>query len=238
MPAPGDDAVFGDIVWPDYRNLGMTSFERFINADDPSTYAQTYRQLQGLLHDVPYVFNGDTLAYMASGDPVNPQPGDDLDMFPADRRMLAGSGPFDFRPGDSQYVFIKYAVGQGSDHLESITRLKAILNDTSKVPTGMEPGPGSTLPERFVLSQNYPNPFNPSTVIAYELPRRSTVTLTIYNILGQEVRTLVDREQPAGRHQVTWDGHNGSGGEVASGVYLYRLTAGDQVKSRKMVLVR
>jgi flagellar hook assembly protein FlgD len=86
---------------------------------------------------------------------------------------------------------------------------------------------------------NYPNPFNPSTTIAYQLPNDGTfVHLTIYNILGQAVRTLVNMKQNAGSYQTVWDGKNDAGIAVPSGVYIYQLTSGDFVKARKLMLVR
>lgn len=81
------------------------------------------------------------------------------------------------------------------------------------------------LPKEFALSQNYPNPFNPSTIIKYALPVDSRVTVEIYNIIGQRVRTLVADTQPAGYHVATWDGLNGSGHQLASGVYFLNMTA-------------
>ncbi len=93
-------------------------------------------------------------------------------------------------------------------------------------------------PKPIILRQNYPNPFNPSTVISYQLAVSSEVTLKIYNLLGQEVRTLVSGRQNAGVHSVTWDGRNEGGESVASGIYLYRLVAGGKVLTRKMTLVK
>jgi parallel beta-helix repeat protein len=107
--------------------------------------------------------------------------------------------------------------------------------------------PGSTvdvksdrnpLPWQFTLDQNYPNPFNPSTVIEYTLPRAGNVTISIYNLLGQVVRKLVDEPQAAGNHQVTWDGNDDSGVSMSSGVYFYRLEAGYLLATKKMVLVK
>ncbi|MCB2229824.1 right-handed parallel beta-helix repeat-containing protein [bacterium] len=94
------------------------------------------------------------------------------------------------------------------------------------------------LPYRFELSQNYPNPFNPVTTIEYSLPERSHVTIEVYNILGQTVRTLVDREISAGTYRTVWDGTTGSGRRVASGVYLYRFKAGDHIETKKMLLLK
>ncbi|MBN2411433.1 Ig-like domain-containing protein [candidate division KSB1 bacterium] len=94
------------------------------------------------------------------------------------------------------------------------------------------------VPSTFDLSQNFPNPFNPTTSIRFELPRNSDVTLEVYNIMGQMVRQLVDSKIEAGYHTVNWDGTNESGVRVGSGVYYYRLVAGDFVNIKKMVLLK
>jgi len=98
--------------------------------------------------------------------------------------------------------------------------------------TSVSEGPRN-IPIVFTLAQNYPNPFNPSTTIRYALPERSHVTLTVFNTLGQQVVTLVGGEVEAGYHEVTFDAS-----EFASGVYLYRLTTGDYVQTRKFVVLR
>ncbi len=89
------------------------------------------------------------------------------------------------------------------------------------------------------LTQNYPNPFNPTTTISYSLANRAHVQLKVYNVSGQLVRTLVDQVQtPAQVAPITWDGTNNAGTQVSSGVYFYRLVAGDFVRTRKMVLLK
>jgi hypothetical protein len=98
--------------------------------------------------------------------------------------------------------------------------------------TSITPEPNS-LPTGFFLSQNYPNPFNPSTTIQFALPKASLVMLKIYNVLGQEVATLVNEELKIGAYRVNWDGAN-----VPSGVYFYRLQAGDFVETKKLLLLR
>ncbi|NIR64214.1 MAG: T9SS type A sorting domain-containing protein [candidate division Zixibacteria bacterium] len=98
--------------------------------------------------------------------------------------------------------------------------------------------PTTNKPNQFILSQNYPNPFNPETIIRYQLPTNSKVQLTIYNLLGQKVRTLVNDKQQNGIYEVIWDGRNEFGQEVSSGIYIYRLKIDNQVASRKMVLLR
>jgi hypothetical protein len=108
----------------------------------------------------------------------------------------------------------------------------------SDQPVGVEEENIGALPLTFELKQNYPNPFNPSTVIAYQLPQNEMVTLEIFNALGQKVRTLVNETKDAGQYEITWDGKNTSGNQLSSGIYLYRLNAGNYVKVMKMVLLR
>jgi len=99
-------------------------------------------------------------------------------------------------------------------------------------------GDGDASPSEFSLSDNYPDPFNPKTNIAYLVPRACQVRLEVFNVLGQKIRTLVDEDQTAGNREVSWDGRNQTGEEVASGVYFYRLKAEDFVETKKMVLMR
>ncbi len=93
-------------------------------------------------------------------------------------------------------------------------------------------------PETYALFQNYPNPFNPSTTIEFALSSASNVTLEIFNIVGQKVRTLVSERMIAGGYQAVWDGRDNRGTTVGTGVYIYRLTANDFVQTRKMLLVK
>jgi len=94
------------------------------------------------------------------------------------------------------------------------------------------------LPTAFELSQNYPNPFNPTTKITYALPQNSYVSIKVYDMLGREVRSLVNNEMLAGNHSVDWNGENNSGFKVASGTYVYRITAGSFVAVKKMILIK
>jgi glucuronoarabinoxylan endo-1,4-beta-xylanase len=88
-------------------------------------------------------------------------------------------------------------------------------------------------PLNFNLRQNYPNPFNPTTTISYQLPAVSFVSLKVFNVLGQEVATLVDESRQAGTHKVQWDALG-----MPSGMYLYRLQAGTFLQTRKLVILR
>ncbi|MDO8550962.1 MAG: T9SS type A sorting domain-containing protein [Ignavibacteria bacterium] len=102
-------------------------------------------------------------------------------------------------------------------------------------PTGVE---NEFIPVTHNLFQNYPNPFNPSTVISYSLPNVSYVSLKIYDILGREVKTLVNSEQNIGIHNIQWNGDNNYGNKVSSGIYLYKIEAGNFIMTKKMLLLK
>ncbi|MSS73053.1 MAG: T9SS type A sorting domain-containing protein, partial [Candidatus Latescibacteria bacterium] len=103
---------------------------------------------------------------------------------------------------------------------------------------GEETGTPEIVPEAFGMDQNYPNPFNPSTTIRYALPKAANVTLVIYNILGQQIRTLLNGAQAAGYHTVVWDGRDEVGRTTATGMYIYRFQAGVFVQTRKMLFAK
>jgi hypothetical protein len=96
----------------------------------------------------------------------------------------------------------------------------------------------SDIPRDFELKQNYPNPFNPTTIIGYYLPRTSAVRLDIYDILGRDIKTVDAGTKKSGYQQVIWDGTDRDGNAVASGIYFYRLQAGEYTATRKMQLLK
>ncbi|MFC1552522.1 T9SS type A sorting domain-containing protein [Candidatus Latescibacterota bacterium] len=96
----------------------------------------------------------------------------------------------------------------------------------------------SSLPTTVKLSLNYPNPFNPATTIGYDVPSQSRIIITIYSVLGQPVRTLVDDTREAGSYRVTWDGTDRFGTPVSMGVYFYRIQAGHYSETKKMLLLK
>jgi predicted small secreted protein len=96
----------------------------------------------------------------------------------------------------------------------------------------------STLPQQFDLAQNFPNPFNPTTTIRYALPKDVSVQLEVFNLLGQRVKVLTNGYQSAGFKTIVWDGSDQYGNAVSSGIYIYRLTAGEFTKTRKMMLMK
>lgn len=94
------------------------------------------------------------------------------------------------------------------------------------------------LPLTYSIKQNYPNPFNPSTTIKYSVPNATYVTIKVYNMLGQEVKTLVNKDVAPGRFSVIWNGDNNYGSKVSSGTYIYQIVAGDFVQTKKMILLK
>lgn len=139
--------------------------------------------------------------------------------------------------GDDNNVLV-YNFNASYDNGENYARINADnLNSGhftfEQIPTDIGDDDELLLPADLTLYANYPNPFNPSTVIEFSLPRQSEVSLRVFNVLGQQVATLVDEELPAGNHAVTFDGS-----AVATGVYFYRLTTDSRTLSRKMVLVK
>ncbi len=164
---------------------------------------------------------------------------------PFDKRILLSVGPFVMAAGDTQEVWYALMGAKGTTKANAVDSIlnhaylmkEIFYSDMNSVIVGVN-DPENPVPQRVILHSNYPNPFNPSTTIRYELKQSSKVSLKIYNILGQEVRTLVNAQKSSGMHSVEWDGKNSHGQRVTSGVYFYRLEAGDFVKTRKMVLVK
>ncbi|MCC6964612.1 MAG: T9SS type A sorting domain-containing protein, partial [candidate division Zixibacteria bacterium] len=131
---------------------------------------------------------------------------------------------YDFTPSDRVYANV--SANQANQDFAASLILEVGEDDNNPVPG------------EFCLAQNYPNPFNPTTTIEFSVPRRSQVVIDIYNQLGQTVRSLVDEEKTAGVYRITWDGTDTSGRPLSSGVYLYRITAGDFAQSKKMLLLK
>jgi hypothetical protein len=135
-------------------------------------------------------------------------------------------------PGENSFFTLKNA--------EGLTLTQAIFSDqegnllNGEINYNGEKG----VPNSFCLSQNYPNPFNPETYIDFSVPTDEKISLKIYNIRGQLVKTLMDEEVKAGRHTVKWDGTNQDNQKVASGIYLYRLASQTYKQTRRMVLVK
>jgi len=141
--------------------------------------------------------------------------------------MGYGTMPFDFSyPTTTE----SYTAADGGQPLGDLNWFGMELSSVEKT---------DIIPNAFKLMDNYPNPFNPSTTIAYQLNSSSTVKLTVYNVLGQKIRTLVsDKRQEASNYSVQWDSLDDTGCKVTSGIYMYRLESDNQIQTKKMVLLK
>ena len=167
--------------------------------------------------------------------------------------------PFSFAPQQGYWILVFSApssvtIGSGNAASSSPLRQNALLADFHRNHGTMPPRPPFSLddyrdgqaPQSFSLLQNYPNPFNPETIIEYQLPQAGRVSLKIYDMLGREVRALVEAEMPAGYHRVKWDGTDGLGQKLQSGIYVYQLhiasasTNAGQARSqtKKLILLK
>lgn len=138
---------------------------------------------------------------------------------------------------DDSQIYVLAFVSHHSDNVQRRTVLNSIEQRLIPVVVSVDDRDAG-LPARFALYENYPNPFNPSTTIRYDLPRQSQVSLKVFNILGEEVATLVNEAQPGGKYELNWNGKNRFGQQASSGVYVYRLQAGDFVQAKKMMLLK
>jgi hypothetical protein len=180
--------------------------------------------------------------FVYSGDPVVGNGW--LDDDPADKVFLVNSGPFDMAAGDTQDIVFAYIVRQGSSPLNSVQIMKQATGflddffpDSTIIVSVDDKSLITGIPGSFRLLQNYPNPFNPTTTINYQLAGSGEVELTIYNLLGQQIRTLVNAKQPAGFYKIEWNGRDDAGREVASGVYVYQLKTEGIIQNLKMILL-
>jgi hypothetical protein len=142
----------------------------------------------------------------------------------------ASAGDVDSDGIPELFVSRFFVGGTGEIKQTEVYTLDSTLTDVEEV----APNP----PKRFLLLENYPNPFNSTTTISYELPHRSHIKLTIFDIAGKEVQQLVDAVQSAGQHSIYWDGSRNGDRVLASGVYLCRLTADQHAQTRRLLLLR
>jgi len=224
-----------------YDVFASPSFEGYANAFLPNLDCSRETEINLVLDQVEIVFGGtvtDKGGRPAPGTLVSlfdPKNGDHVSAFTDD----AGRFQLDLPMGDYE-VFIEGP--RGSGELPTSERLK--LDSDTEVTIQLGHGllkndpSGPNLPRAFALSQNSPNPFNPSTTISYVLEQQSQVSLAVYDLRGRTVAVLVDRVQGEGDYDIHWDGKDRSGRRLSSGVYMYRLRAGQFQMTRKMVLLK
>ncbi|MFC1725742.1 FISUMP domain-containing protein [candidate division KSB1 bacterium] len=136
--------------------------------------------------------------------------------------------------GEGRIYTIIYSAIDFSGNIAFDTAYVKVEHDKGKLKKSVL----SAIPDTYELFQNYPNPFNPETTIMFTLPKTANVKLEIYNIQGREIKSILNQTKPAGYHSVKWDGTNNNGVKVNSGVYVYRLQAGEFVETRKMILLK
>ena len=243
-----------------FANLPSTSFAPIINGyaiyrdAELGSYdgaLQFYNQMQGLIYSGEFVIDpisGEITKFPFSGDPVAGtgwyQGGPSGNFFSGSRRLIISSGKFNMTSRDTQEVCIAIFMARGNNNLNSITKLRELAahvqefynTELVEILNTKE----TIAPSGYTLFQNYPNPFNPKTTIEYEVPEKSNVTIKIYDILGREVKTLVDNEEKVRwKYKVEFDATN-----IASGVYFYRMQgnpisgAGSFTQTKKMVVLK
>ncbi|MGH1365761.1 MAG: T9SS type A sorting domain-containing protein [Calditrichia bacterium] len=263
VPSTGGQALFDFKPRNGYRNLPLTSFTYFsagTSISDPrlADYEGTlqwFNLMRGFLPETDisnpnrYIHGagpqiGQPTFFPLDGDPIAASgdlDGTENNPVAGDRRFAMNTGPFTLVNGDTQEVVYAYTGGINptGDHIDAVAELKqnvAVIRANYGInPVGIERG---IAPTDFTLDQNFPNPFNPTTQIRFSLEKQIRVTLDVLNPLGQKVRTLVSEKLAPGSYQQTWDALDASNNLVSSGVYFYRLTAGNQQKVRKMILLR
>lgn len=145
--------------------------------------------------------------------------------------------PAESATGGERWMLEEIAAGESiAGHLLSAEQA-IVIHDPRVAAVKLSKESGG-IPGGFTLEQNYPNPFNPETAIRFALPQPDRVSLTVYNLLGEKIRILVNSQLSAGVHQMAWDGRDEAGREVSSGVYFYRLETDGYSKSLKMLLLR
>lgn len=230
------------ILKPGYKFTGISSFNTYINSDpnigDPSSYQETYWNLQGLKRNGTSWINPITSNVTKFPYSGNPENGTGWIMtIGNDIRSMQSFGPVMIQPGDTQSIIIAQMITRNNSNLQSVMALKTYSNyvknfyDNNFIVSVQNIT--SEAPESFELSQNNPNPFNPVTKINYKLRVAGYTKLVVYNVLGQEVSILVSEKQVAGTHQVVFDGSG-----LTSGVYFYRIESGHFVETKRMVLLK
>jgi hypothetical protein len=261
----GDIGYSGFIPRSGMKNLRLSSFYVQVptaSIEPPvggsSGLFPAYRSMRGFFPDqagplrLPLNELGQPTYFKYSGDPVT-RTGDidglnnSWSELPGEVRFKMNMGPFSMARGDTQEVVCAVIGATGEDHIRIINNMKWYADVIQRFYPNLvgvqaynapAPGPNAPLPSTVVLWNNYPNPFNPGTTFRFDLPLSTVVHVTIYDILGRSVRTLVDGVQSEGTHFVDWDGKDAFGRQLPSGAYFCRLQAYGMMAVKRMLLVR
>jgi hypothetical protein len=232
--------VESDIAWcknnnKDYLPVAFPGFS-WHNMNPTSPLDQIPRLGGDFLWTQYYNFIrvGATMVYQAMFDEIN----EGTAIFKCTNDPPVGASTFVTYEGlpSDQYLWL---VGQGDQMLNKQIPFSATI-PTRVTPVSKK---GTVLPAEFKLEQNYPNPFNPTTIINYSVPKSCLVTIKIYDVMGRAIETLVNKEKSAGNYSVQFSAQGGSasggkGSQLASGIYFYRMQAGDFISTKKLVLLK
>jgi hypothetical protein len=230
-----------------YKELKLSSFSTYQNATPPGqpyTYQQTYLTMHGYKSDgTSWInpLNNSVTKFPFSGDP---ETGTGWNQYSTNgygnRRLQMNIGELNINPGDTQTIVVAQIVSQGSSNLNSVTKLKqsavyvADVFNNNFTTVGIKENVSDGIISDYKLYQNYPNPFNPTTKINYELRVTNYVSVIVYDILGNEVETLVNEKKLSGSYEVEFSGSN-----LPSGIYFYSLSIdGNLVDTKRMILLK
>jgi hypothetical protein len=257
VPDASSSAIYKGRRIEGYRNLSLSSFWGMrsdygpgLFAFGPNTIEEAWNIARGYDKAGNVIIDSATRAptrFPWSGDPLKGTGWIYRDMTEGEAGFLFFTGPFTFAPGDTQWTMIGLLPAASFNKLDAIravrnnaARLHTMTYQEIALPMPLAVQESAHLPSGTRLLQNYPNPFNPLTIIKFTVGGNrgqglgvSDVSIVVYDVLGREIRVLVNEKRQPGSYQVTFDGTG-----LASGVYLYRLTAGSFVQCRTMVLVR
>ncbi|MBK7629325.1 MAG: T9SS type A sorting domain-containing protein [Ignavibacteriales bacterium] len=263
VPSAGQNSVFNGRSLPDHKNLPLTAFHginddqsNYLPFNMASSINDAWNMANGLQSDgLPNVdpSNGQVTKFQLSGDPITNQGW----IYPENSTgggagFVMFTGPFNLAVNDTQWIMIALTPALGNNRFESIKimREKAMLLrslhydtlaygttpykidyvDTTNLPDIVE---SEIVPDKLVLYQNFPNPFNPETTIIFGIPQQEHISIKIFDILGREVRTLLDEVKDVGTYRIRFNSFG-----LASGIYIYRISSNNSSVSRKMIILR
>jgi len=259
---PSDEAVFKGGVKKGWHNLPLSSFHAILSEPGYPPFANASRSeeawnyangLEASSQQVVDPTTGEITKFQLSGNPINNQGWlyTSHEWSSGEAGFVTFTGPFTLAPKDTQWIMFALIPAEGNNAMESVKLLKekaALLRslpydtlaygttayklhyvDSTNIADTVYPKP----PIVFTLYQNYPNPFNAGTNIKFSLKETGPVSLSVYNILGEKVSTILDEQKSAGEHSVQF---NPKG--LSSGVYFYQLKTGNSIQNKKMVLLK
>jgi hypothetical protein len=268
VPSTGSTAIFKGKTLANYTNLALSSFHGIVDdAEVRPIYRPAFSVMDSWNISNGYDSQGNTIIDPTTNSPTNfPLNGDPVTgsgwIYGFGTGGGAGfvffSGPFTLAPNDTQWAMIALVPAKGENNLNSITEMRrkaeilrslpydSLAFGTLNYPITDVEYQGEPLVTNFKLEQNYPNPFNPSTKIKFTIPsviasgakQSQLVTLKVFDVLGNEITTLVSEELSPGEYEVEFNSHSGEVRNLTSGVYFYTIRAGEFVQSKKMILLK